>query len=191
MLQTGLSVEAKMQERKVRTRRVSTANFKPYMYHVRSPALRNFLADEFSLQALAPIQAACRFRCDFPVGYRGSTGTESRGGVESSWLAEREVLNSFTPLQLDCFFALSHKYRSQTPVELTAPPSRPHAPLSRRDAFACSSYALPSGRIPGKDASCRIKYHRWVASSSHRRPGLGGTDSQRARAAGATGGRLK
>lgn len=147
VLQTGLSVEVQMRGRKIRSRRVSTANIKPY--HVRPPALRQPLADEFAVQG---------WGADFkrPLGDGGveldslsdcrrvvtSSGTEgwqyrcrSPDGSVSGWLSEKDVLAHFTFLQLDCFIALWHLYNPQPSADLTARPSPPNAPLPRSDAL--------------------------------------------------------
>ena len=148
VLVTGLSVEVEMNARKHRTRTVAVADVKPF--HLRPPALRHSLADEFAQHfwgpdfksAAAPHDltelttlADCR-RTRTPSGrsgweYKGRTSA----GVEGGWVSEGEALKSFTSLQLDTFVALRHLYNPEEPVSVAhTPASKPSAP-SRRDAL--------------------------------------------------------
>ena len=148
VVQAGISIQVTMRGRKQRTRTVSVADVKPF--HLRPLTLRHSLADEFAQYAWGPdfkvslhaVDSAsfdslvsCR-RSISPLGsarweYKGT----SREGVESGWLAENEILKSFTPLQLDGFIALWHLYNQQSTND-SGPASVKHrAPLSRREAL--------------------------------------------------------
>ena len=110
VLQTGLSMQVTMRGRKQRTRKVSTADVKPY--YLRPLSLRHSLADEFAQyawgsgfrKALEAVNSShfnslvsCR-RTKPPSGaarweYKG----RSNDGAKSGWLSENEILKSFTP----------------------------------------------------------------------------------------------
>ena len=137
-----------MRGRKQRTRNVSTADVKPY--HLRLLTLRHSLADEFAQYAWGPgfklpLEAVETSSFDSIVSCRrttppsGTTRWEYKGrsseGVESDWLAENEILQSFTPLQLDGFIALWHLYNPQPTNNLVHVSAKPRAPLPRREAL--------------------------------------------------------
>ena len=151
VLQTGLSMQVTMRGRKQRTRNnVSTADIKPY--YLRPLSLRHSLADEFAQyasgsgfrRALEAVNSShfdslvsCR-RTNPPSGsainrweYKG----RSNDWVESGWLYENEMLQSFTPLQLDSFIALWHLYNPQPASDSVPVSVKPRTPLSRRQAL--------------------------------------------------------
>ena len=70
----------------------------------------------------------------------GNTRWEYNGrsieGEEPGWLADNEMLQSFTPLHLDGFIALSHLYNPQPVNDLVPVLTRPRALLPRGEALA-------------------------------------------------------
>ena len=58
----------------------------------------------------------------------------SQTGIESVWLPEARLLQTFTRLQLDGFIALWHLYNPELVSQLT-PRTQPRAPLSVREAL--------------------------------------------------------
>jgi len=148
VLQEGLSVEVEMQGRQLRRRRVPTSLIKPF--HKRPTDLRHPMADEFALQVwtadigLQQPSVTARplytlgERREVPVG-EGRAKWEYRGkyqdGTESAWLSEPEVLNSFTPLQLDVFHALWNLYHPDPSPDTSVEPSQKLRRLDRDEAL--------------------------------------------------------
>ena len=165
-LQKGLSVRVVMRGRKQRDRRVSLADVKPF--HVRPESLRHSLADEFAQfgwsadfkrsenlgtdEAWDSI-AACRRT----TKESGARVWEYKGrypsGRESDWVSENKMLETFTPLQLDVFIALWHLYEPSPSNDLTPPPRKSRAPLSRDEALAL----FPIGHTFWKDFGGGLK----------------------------------
>ena len=72
--------------------------------------------------------------------YRG----RYQNGTESGWVSELEILDSFTPLQLDVFHALWILYRPETRATGRRPVSRKRpASLSRSDALSLFPIGTP------------------------------------------------
>ena len=155
VIQPGLSVEVMMHGRKKRSRRVSTADVKPF--HLRALSFRHSLAEEFAQYAWGPdfklpagakeslglvtiadcrrVQPASGMRTIWE--YKGKSGN----GVVSDWLSEETMRRSFTPLQLDCFVALWHLYFPQLANASVPNSVQSRAPLSRAQAL----HAFPIG----------------------------------------------
>ncbi|CAB1100402.1 unnamed protein product [Ectocarpus sp. CCAP 1310/34] len=147
VIRPGLIVEVSLHGRRKRTRRVSTADVKPF--HLSPPSLRLSISDEFAAYAWGadvklPSGAAellefvsiadcrrSRSRTQVVWEYRGKLGS----GAVSDWLSEDVMLRSFTPLQLDGFVALWHLYHPQQANDLPPVSVKPRAPLSRAEAL--------------------------------------------------------
>ena len=67
--------------------------------------------------------------------------------MESEWLAGNEMLQSFTPSQLDGFIARWHLYNPKPTNNLVPVSAKPRAPLPRREA----STLFPIGSTIWKD----------------------------------------
>lgn len=145
VLERGLSVRVEMKGLRPRSRRVSCADVKPF--HVRPVHLRHSIGDEFAQYAWGPdfclsehSSAAPKYRslvnCRQRVSPTGRLQWEFQGlsvdGSVSGWVLENEMLETFTPLQLDGFVALWHLYNPDVPVLEPAP--SPNA-LSRAEAL--------------------------------------------------------
>ena len=134
-----------MQGLKQRNRRVSCADVKPF--HVRPLHLRHCINDEFAQYAWGPdlglsessdampkYQSLCNCRqCVLPSGnlqweFRGVAANDA----ESEWVSENEMLESFTPLQLDGFAVLWRLYNPDAPVRKPSPSPKV---LSRAEAL--------------------------------------------------------
>ena len=137
-----------MKGRQLRTRKVHTGLIKPF--HVRTRDLRHPMADEFAQYAwssdFAPTQLSVAARPLYTLISRrevctdsGSRKWEYKGryqeGSESPWLTEVEVLDSFTPLQLDVFHALWNLYHPSTPSTQNAPSRKTNPHLERARAL--------------------------------------------------------
>ena len=176
VLQTGLSVEVRMRGRRLRTRRVSLANVKPF--HLRPPALRHSLVDEFAQSAWdsgfgqavsseAPRRFTSIVDCRKRSTDSGTTRWEFKGrfgvGGDSEWLAEAEMLKEFTPLQLDRFVALWRLYHPQPTVE-QAPAKKANSPLPRGEALRL----FPLGFVLWRDFGNRVRLKGQVFDYRHR-----------------------
>ena len=132
----GLCVQITMRGRNQRARNVSTADVKPY--HLRPLTLRHSLADTFARYARGrglklPSEAVKTTLFDSLVIHRwttspsGTAGWEykrrSNEGVESGWLADNDMLQSVTTLQLDGFITLRHLHTPS--LQTTQSPSQP------------------------------------------------------------------
>ena len=115
----GASLVVNLDGRRIRRRTVSVANVKPF--YLRPVDLRHEFEDEFAHAAWgADLGLAEASTAASPVytlldhkavqGMRDTWSWEYRGryedGVESQWLTEDEVKDSFTLLQLDAFHAM-------------------------------------------------------------------------------------
>ena len=136
-----------MKGRQRRTRKVHTGLVKPF--HVRPRDLRHPMADEFAQYAwssnFAPAQPSVAARPLYTLVSRREvridSGTRKWGykgryqdGSESSWQPEVEVLDSFTPLQLDVFHALWNLYHPST-LNTQNAPRKPNPHLERARAL--------------------------------------------------------
>ena len=154
-----------MEGRSTRTRHVSPGGIKPF--HIRPPDLRHPLADEFAQFAWSadfglatpsvvakPLYTLCDRRN--VTSATGVSKWEYRGkyhdGKSSQWMAETEILSSFSRLQLDVFHALWNLYNPhQSQIQLT--PSRKRAqPLPREDALK----PFPIGTTVAKESDSGI-----------------------------------
>ena len=119
ILRPGSSLVVNLNGRSIRGRAVSVANVKPF--YLRPVDLRHEFEDEFAHAAWgADLGLAEASTAASPVytlldhkavqGMRDTWSWEYRGryedGVESQWLTEDEVKDSFTLLQLDAFHAM-------------------------------------------------------------------------------------
>ena len=147
VLQQGLSVEVEMEGRHLRRRKVPTSLVKPF--YSRPIDLRHPMADEFALQAwLADFGLLQRSTAARPLYTRmdrkeipsnsDEVMWECRGkyqdGSESPWLPEEEVLDSFTPLQLDVFHAIWNLHQPRITTTSTVS-QRKTKHLSREEAL--------------------------------------------------------
>lgn len=139
-----------MHGRKKRTRRVSTADVKPF--HLRPPSLRHSIADKFAQYAWGndfklPSGTEQRSMFTSIANCRRNRSTsatrtvweykgKSEDGVVSDWLSENVMLQSFTPLQLDGFVTLWHLYYPQRANDILPASVKPRAPPSRAKALA-------------------------------------------------------
>ena len=148
VLQEGLMLEVEMQGRQLRRRKVSTAAVKPF--YTRPENLRHPMADEFAQQAwtadLGLRQASVVARPLYSLMRRREVPSETarakweykgkyQDGCESEWLTEPEVLQSFTPLQLDGFHALWNLYHPEETSETPPSPPQKLRRLNRREAL--------------------------------------------------------
>ena len=116
VLERGLSVQVEMRGLKLRSRRVSVADVKPF--HIRPVHLRHSIADEFaqyvwgpdlklpeSSELLPAYQSLvdCRQVASQTGRLRWEFKGLTAGGVESDWQDESKMLETFTLLQLDGF----------------------------------------------------------------------------------------
>eukprot|EP00903_Cladosiphon_okamuranus_P014016 g13034.t1 len=145
VLEKGLSVQVEMKGLRPHSRRVSAADLKPF--HVRPAHLRHRnIGDEFAQYAWGPdfrlpesselVPAYLTLTDCRQVAQKGKLQWEFKGvspsGKESEWVSEKEMLGTFTPLQLDGFVALWQLYHPDAPALKS--PSPPNA-LSRSEAL--------------------------------------------------------
>ena len=170
VLNAALMIEVVMEGRSTRTRHVSPGGIKPF--HIRSPDLRHPLADEFAQFAWSadfglatpsvvakPLYTLCDRRN--VTSATGVSKWEYRGkyhdGKPSQWMAETEILSSFSRLQLDVFHALWNLYNPHQSQILakacTTPPSRRRAQAvpnryPRRERIGQRDHPGPGLRLP-------------------------------------------